>query len=69
MATQPRDSQKIVYQTDSDQFYVGETVADPDPQNPGHWLLPAGCVEMKPPPFTGSNRPQWAGYKWKITSM
>lgn len=69
MRSQLQEGQRLVYQTDDEGFYVGEAAADPDPQNPGQWLIPAGCVEMKPPAFTGSNRPQWAGYKWKTTSM
>lgn len=60
--------QRLVYQTDENNMYVGETTADPDPQNIGNWLIPAGCVEVKPPPFAGTDRPQWVGYKWKIIS-
>lgn len=60
------EGQRLVYQTDRDGFYVGEAAADPDPQNVGNWLIPAGCVEMKPPLINGGKRPQWAGYKWKL---
>lgn len=58
--------QKIVYQTNSMGFYVGETAADPDPLTPGRWLIPAGAVEIPPPVITGMKIPQWAGYKWKM---
>lgn len=65
MEIKPQSGQRVVYQTDSEGYYVGEAKADPDPQNPGHWLIPAGCVETKPPKNIGGNRLQWAGYKWK----
>lgn len=67
MLLQP--GQRLVYQTDGQGFYVGEAAADPDPQNIGNWLIPAGCVEMKPPAITGGKRPQWVGYKWKLISQ
>lgn len=69
MAIQLHDGQRLVYQTDSKGFYVGEAASDPDPQNPGNWLIPAGCVETKPPPISAGKRLQWAGYKWKIINM
>ena len=58
--------QIVVYQTDHEGFYIGETSADPDPMNVGHWLIPAGCVEMKPPVINGGKRAKWVGYKWKL---
>lgn len=61
--------QRPVYQTDDDGFYVGETVADPDPQNIGNWLIPAGCVEAKPPSIPRGKKAQWVGYKWKLISV
>lgn len=58
--------QKLVYQTDADGFYIGETAADPDPVVPGRFLIPAGAVEVAPPVITGMKIPKWAGYKWKM---
>ena len=40
---------KTVFQTDAGGVYLGETVADESPLEPGVWLLPAGCVEVAPP--------------------
>lgn len=60
--------QKLVYQTDESGFYVGETAADPDPLTEGHWLIPAGAVELKPPAITGGWRAQWMGYKWRLVT-
>ena len=37
-------NQKTVYQYDQSGFYLGETIAERDPQVPGNWLLPAGCT-------------------------
>lgn len=65
MGIQLHEGQRLVYQTDEQGFYVGEAVADPDPKNAGNWLIPAGCVETKPPFLVGGRRLQWAGYKWK----
>lgn len=59
-------SQKIVYQYDSAGFYVGEALADADPEVPGNWLLPSRTTETKPPFFTAGKIPQWVGYKWKL---
>lgn len=68
MAIQLHDGQRLVYQADSDGFYVGEAAADPDPQNVGMWLIPSGCVETKPPEIPRGKQAQWSGYKWKIIS-
>ena len=69
MAIELQEGQRMVYQTDGQGLYVGEAAADPDPQNIGNWLIPAGCVEVKPPVITGGKRPQWVGYKWKLINM
>jgi hypothetical protein len=66
MTKQLQDGQRLVYQADDQGFYVGEAAADPDPQNSGNWLVPAGCVEIKPPTITGGRIPKWVGYKWKL---
>lgn len=68
MAIQLAYGQKVAYQADADGFYVGETAADPDPLTEGHWLVPAGAVEVKPPPVTAGWRAQWMGYKWRLVS-
>jgi hypothetical protein len=59
-------SQKTVYQYDANGWYVGETLADADPVVIGSWLIPAGCVDVKPPLFTAGKIPKWVGYKWKL---
>lgn len=69
MTIRLHDGQRLVYQTDDNGVYVGEAAADPDPQNIGNWLIPAGCVQIKPPTITGGKKPQWAGYKWKLINQ
>lgn len=69
MNNQIINDQRIVYQADANGFYVGETTADPDPQNIGNWLIPAGCVEVKPPVAHRGEIAQWGGYKWKLVSV
>lgn len=44
-------STKTVYQTDSNGFYVGETVAHLCQITRADWHIPAGAVE-EPPPIT-----------------
>lgn len=39
----------IVYQTDNDGYYVGEAIAYQSPLEPGKYLIPAGCVTLRPP--------------------
>ena len=69
MSEYKNDYQRIVFQTDSDGFYVGEALADPDPKNAGRWLIPGGCVELPPPEKQAGKRPKWMGYKWKLISI
>lgn len=65
MEIKTQAGQRVVYQTDEAGYYVGEAIAYPDPKSHGHWLIPAGCVETKPPQNTAGNMLQWVGYKWK----
>lgn len=69
MEIQIKNCQRLVYQTDGSGFYVGQTAADPDPKNPGNWLIPAGCVEVAPPAMPHGKVAQWVGYKWKLINM
>lgn len=59
---------KTVYQLDYQNCFVCATAADADPMQPGHWLIPAGCVESAPPE-TGKNQvAQWQAdsQTWRI---
>lgn len=66
MSNQGDIRKKTVFQTDENGIYVGRSFADPDPKNPGNWLIPAGCVEAEPPFIPRGKKAEWAGYKWKI---
>lgn len=53
-----------VYQT-FDGYFVGAVSADPDPENPGKWLIPGGCVLMPPPAHDmATTRCRWDGTRW-----
>lgn len=57
---------KIVFQLDANGIYLGETIADESPLEPGVFLIPAGCVE-EAPPTAGYNQVQrWNGKKWMV---
>lgn len=59
---------KTVYQLDYQNCFVCATAADADPMQPGHWLVPARCVEVAPP-ATGKNQAaQWQpeSQTWRI---
>lgn len=47
-------------------YFVGETVADPDPMRPGRWLIPGGCVAMPPPMLAEGQRARWDGRRWCV---
>ncbi|NBA97977.1 phage tail protein [Pseudomonas sp. R5(2019)] len=57
---------KTVYQTDHLGIYVGETVADASPLEPGVWLIPARCVEVKPPVIPERKAALWDGERWQL---
>lgn len=57
---------KIVYQTDAEGFLVSEVIADESPLEPGVFLIPAGCVEAKPPHTANGQRAQWIGDGWHL---
>lgn len=59
---------KTVYQLDYQNCFVCAAAADADPMQPGHWLIPARCVEVAPP-ATGKNQTaQWQpeSQTWRI---
>lgn len=55
-----------VYQTDHDGFYVGPLLADPDPLDEGHWLIPAGCVTEAPPELSEGQRARLVSGSWTV---
>lgn len=60
---------KIVYQYDVAGVYIGQTIADESPLEPGVFLIPARCVEVAPPEITGDQWPRWNGAKWEMITV
>lgn len=60
---------KTAYQYDTAGLYIGETVADESPLEPGVYLLPARCT-IKPPPATVTDGkvPRWTGKSWQLVT-
>jgi hypothetical protein len=59
---------KIVYQTNADGAYVGQTAADESPLEPGVFLIPAGCVEEPPPAAPEGKMAVWRG-AWLLLNV
>ena len=59
---------KTVYQLDYQNCFVCATAADADPMQPGHWLIPARCVEVAPPKTGKNQAAQWQpeSQTWRI---
>lgn len=60
---------KIVFQTDHRGFYVGTTLADESPLEPGVFHIPGGCVETAPPEYSASESARWDGENWVIEQL
>jgi hypothetical protein len=52
---------KQVSQLDADGYFVGVTVADESPLEPGVFLLPAGAVDAPAPVISEGKRAKWDG--------
>jgi hypothetical protein len=55
-----------VYQTDTEGFYVGPTLADQDPLDEANWLIPGGCVEQEPPALSEGQRARFTDGAWLV---
>ena len=60
---------KIVYQCDYDGVFIGETIADESPLEPGVFLIPARSVEKKPPKLKANQAAVWDQSKSKWTTQ
>lgn len=56
----------IVYQTDAAGYYIGPTVADESPLEPGVFLIPRYAVESAPPETVPGQRAFWDGIQWLL---
>ena len=53
------EAQKQVCQLDEFGFFIGVTVADESPLEPGVFLMPFGTVDSEPPTIDSSERAYW----------
>ena len=62
-------SEKTVYQYNLSGLYVGTTIADESPLEPGIYLIPANCTETAPPDqWPDDQWPRWTGVQWELIS-
>ena len=55
------------YQFDLAGLYLGETLADESPREPGVYLVPAGCTLTPPPAEVPAGQwPRWNGKAWAL---
>lgn len=54
---------KTVCQLDTSGYFIGLTVADESPKEPGVYLMPARTVDAAPP-VDGFRRAKWGGSGW-----
>jgi len=57
---------KPVCQLDPHGYFVGMTVADESPLEPGVWLMPARAVDVAAPEVTGGYRAKWNGSSFDL---
>jgi hypothetical protein len=60
---------KTVFQTDPQGYFVGLTVADESPLEPGVFLIPAGAVEIEPPSIPEGYRARWTSGTWELEKI
>lgn len=59
----------IVYQYSIAGLYLGETVADESPLEPGVLLMPARTTAIAPPTEIPEGRwPRWNGHAWELVN-
>lgn len=60
---------KTVYQCNPAGLFVGESLADESPLEPGVFLIPGGAVEIPPPEQWPEDQwPRWTGVQWEMIS-
>ena len=60
---------KTVYQCNPAGLFVGESLADESPLEPGVFLIPGGAVEIAPPEQWPEDQwPRWNGVAWELIS-
>lgn len=60
-------NQITVFQTNYSGLFIGESIADESPLEPGVFPIPAGCVETAPPSEWPDDKwPRWNGVGWDL---
>lgn len=59
---------KQVVQLDDAGYYVGLTIADESPLEPGIYLLPAGSIDTNPPIIPNGKMAKWVG-NWEFEDI
>lgn len=60
---------KTVFQIDRAGMYMGETIADESPLEPGVWIMPAGTTSVCPPESWPDDKwPRFNGSAWDIVT-
>ena len=59
---------KTVVQLDDQGYFVGTTLADESPLEPGVFLLPAGAVDADIPVIPSGKRVKWSG-GWRVEDL
>lgn len=60
---------KTVFQIDNSGLYVGPTLADESPLEPGVWLMPAKTVDAAPTADVPAGKwPRWNGCEWVLAN-
>lgn len=60
---------KPVCQLDQDGYFVGMTVADESPLEPGVWLMPARAVDAAAPAVPAGYRAKWSGASFELEAL
>lgn len=54
-----------VCQLDSEGYFIGMTIADPDPLDLDNYLIPGGCIDTAPPEQRDNAVAKWGGEQWQ----
>lgn len=59
----------IIYNYDGvNHAYLNSSEADPDPLNPGNFLIPANATEVAPPEAPAGQTPVWQDDHWELVA-
>lgn len=62
-------NEKTISQLDENQYFIGPTVAEESPLEPGIYLVPAGAVDFSPPEVPSGKRAKFTGQGFLIEDI